>query len=84
MQALILALQMVSADLHTSAAGKAGELFFETPGGGIRVSCAALHAGSVDGGVCAVGVRGGGFESRFKRLGGGVESDSKHEAREHS
>ena len=34
MQALVLAMQMVSAELYTSAAGKAGELFFETPGTG--------------------------------------------------
>jgi len=32
MQALILAMQMVSAELYTRAPGKAGELFFETPG----------------------------------------------------
>ncbi len=37
MQALILAMQMVSAELHTSAAGKAGELFFDTPGAGFSI-----------------------------------------------
>ena len=35
-------------------------------------------------GGCALGLRGGGFESLFKGLGGGVESDSEGEAREHS
>ena len=34
MQALVIAMQMVSAELYTSAPGKAGELFFETPGWG--------------------------------------------------
>ena len=34
MQALVIAMQMVSAELYTSAPGKAGELFFETPGSG--------------------------------------------------
>ena len=34
MQALVIAMQMVSAELYTSAPGKAGELFFDTPGTG--------------------------------------------------
>jgi hypothetical protein len=34
-QALVIAMQMVSAELYTSAPGKAGELFFETPGTGV-------------------------------------------------
>lgn len=37
MQALILAMQMVSAELYTSAPGKAGELFFERPGAGFSI-----------------------------------------------
>ena len=34
MQALVIAMQMVSAELYTSEPGKAGELFFENPGTG--------------------------------------------------
>ena len=37
MQAFVIAMQMVSAELHTSAPGKAGELFFETPGAGFSI-----------------------------------------------
>ena len=37
MQAIVIAMQMVSADLYTSAAGKSGELFFETPGKGFSI-----------------------------------------------
>ena len=37
MQALVIAMQMVSAELHTSAPGKAGELFLETPGTGFSI-----------------------------------------------
>ena len=37
MQALVIAMQMVSAELYTSAAGKAGELFFERPGAGFSI-----------------------------------------------
>ena len=34
MQTLVIAMQMVSAELYTSTPGKAGELYFETPGTG--------------------------------------------------
>ena len=37
MQALILAMQMVSAELYTSPPGNAGELFFERPGAGFSI-----------------------------------------------
>ena len=37
LQALVIAMQMLSAELYASAAFKAGELFFETPGAGFSI-----------------------------------------------
>ena len=37
MQALVIAMQMLSAELYTSAPSRAGELFFETPGAGFAI-----------------------------------------------
>ena len=70
MQTLVIAMQMVSAELDTSTPGKAGELYFETPGTGfgfppppsMRDLLTDEDARSVRGGD--------GFESRFIRLGG--------------
>ncbi len=37
LQALVIAMQMVSAELYASAPFKAGELFFEKPGAGFAI-----------------------------------------------
>ena len=80
MQALVIAMQMVSAELYTSTPGKAGELYFETPGTGFGFppppSMRDLLTDEDARSVCGVA----GLSRASSVWGGGDESDSKDEA----